>query len=178
MEKTVVKVRKKPVIYDAGKPWSKMTVVEKRKTLAQDVILQTKAKFINPTQGEYCNLNVDTDNLQKDLQQKGACDVCAMGSLMVASIIKTNKFYGSWTDDNIVDRLEKVFSEGHLRLIECAFEGKIIAGAGVLYNDENEAIVDRAYDLNNKYFSEDTRLIAIMRNIIKDPNGKFLGCKF
>jgi len=171
-------------MYIVNKTWSKMTKVEKRKTLAQDVISQIKAQWIKPEQGFYCSLSasVDEANLQKDLQQKGACKVCAMGSLMVASIIKTNKFYNNWWDDeDIEDRLNNVFSVPHLRLIETAFEGRVYSYLPELINKDRtdlSDIVKKAIKFGEKYKIDKNRLIAIMNNIINDENGKFLSCKF
>lgn len=178
MEKQVTKRRK---FYRVDKPWSKMTTVEKRKTLAQDVILHVLNGAIKPTQGSYCDINdtkVNTDNLQEDLKKKGACDVCAMGGLMVASIIKTNRFYGIWDEDIIERRLRGTYSRGHLRLIETAFEGWVVGGHEFLEDDGGYNLPITKQAIRFKKDSAKNRLIAIMENIIADPKGKFLGNKF
>jgi len=176
-------MEKKVKFYRVDKPWSKMTAVEKRKTLAQDTILHILDGAIKPTRGDYCQLDsnkVDTDNLQEYLKQKGACNVCAMGGLMASSIIKTNKFYGSWSEDDIEKRLKGVYSRGHLRLIETAFEGWVVSGHDQLQDGygKNLPITKEAIKFRKGLGSSKPRLIAIMENIIADPNGKFLGCKF
>lgn len=168
--------------YRVDKPWSKMTIVEKRKTLAQDTILHILDGAIKPTRGDYCQLDstkVDTDNLQEDLKKKGACDVCAMGGLMVASIIRTNKFHGTWNEDTIEARLKGTYSRGHLRLIETAFEGWIVNGHDLLNDEKGKKlpITKEAIKFRKGLGTSKPRLIAIMENIIADPNGKFLGNK-
>lgn len=167
-------------MYKIDKSWSKMTKIEKRKTLAQDVILHIKSKYIIPQLKYYCDIDdniVNLDNLQEDLQKKNACNVCAMGSLMVASIIKTNKFDNYWDDYQIIDRLKGVFSEAHLRLIETAFEKKII-DKDLLTDNYREpiSIAQEAIKFGKKYLINN-RIIAIMKNIISDKKGKFLSNK-
>lgn len=158
-------------MYKINKDWSEMTDIEQRKTLAQDVIDQVKAGWVIPQAGYYCLLKVDTKGLQANLQTKESCEVCAMGSLMVASIIKTNEYEGLWNDYDIEDRLSDIFSKGHLRMIEAAFEKDDIL---FLETIEIESAVDFGYNYANK----EERLIAIMENIINDENGKFLSCEF
>lgn len=173
------------------KPWSKMTKVEKRKSIAKDVIFNVRKKIIEPANCEYGMVNFDTFHLsskefQSNLKTYG-CKACAMGALMAADIINRNNRDSNWMDYDIIKRFEGLFSEFQLRLIETAFEGCVITDvddrlrawrwddqSGML--DDTE-IAKKAIKFGNKYEDSNKRLIAIMNNIIKDPNGLFLGEK-
>lgn len=173
-------------MYRVDKIWSKMTIVEKRKTLAQDVINQVDLGWIIPARGVYCNVSIKAhikNDLQKGLQQKNSCNVCAMGALMASSIIKTNNFNTSWCSTDIIYRLNSIFSKSHLRLIEAAFEKDLIHKSGtkglVDNNGNYTDIVKKAIILGKQqYKSNKSRLKAIMKNIIQDEKGKFLGFKY
>lgn len=101
-----------------------------------------------------------------------------MGSLMAASIIKSNNFKYQWDADDIIKRFKGVFSKKHLRLMEIAFEKKlmVLVIESLFHKDQKD--VKEAILFGKSFKNPKDRLIGIMQNIITDPNGKFLGNKY
>lgn len=163
------------------KTWSKMTVVEKRKAIAADVIANIKNQILVITKADYCTLNISANSrkeFQQQLKTKRSCKVCAMGALMASDIINRNNalFLAGWDGDDVVSRLKNIFSEHQLRLIETAFEKSVIESLSTLYDDETDDITDlarNAIKFGSKYTDNKNRLVAIMNNIIADPKGLF-----
>ncbi len=165
------------------KSWSRMTKVEKRKSIASDVILQIKSKILNAKSGDYCDLNISYDSDSKEFQKnlgtiKNSCQACAMGSMMAADIISRNNYSGFWDSNSIIIRFKNIFSEFQLRLIETSFELEVIEREMEKLQDFDgnpTEISKKAIKFGSKYKNENNRLIAIMNNIIEDPKGLFFG---
>jgi hypothetical protein len=168
----------------------KLTKAEMRIEIAKDVIAQIKAKKYNPMQGRWveqadgpdyddwlfenattCKVDVRdyTNNINK-------CNVCALGSLFVSAVNKYNNVYGTYDSVSTYEVFSSIgtgekkspllryFSSSQLQLIEFTFEG----GIGAFYFHDNTPTVKRAYDFHEQYSNAKDRLIAIMKNIIKN----------
>lgn len=160
------------------KSWSKLSKVNKRKALAWDVIQQVKIGKIVPVEGLYTDIKIETGDTKTQLQKLETCTVCAMGSLMVCDILNRNNFKNNWSGEEIEDRFEGVFSRYQLRLIETAFEGFLVDDVNKKLSDEHFMVAKAIKFHENKYNYLDRTeglLISIMKNILKDKNGLFLG---
>jgi hypothetical protein len=104
------------------------------------------------------------------------CRVCALGGLVVACTLLNNHTKLSDLSDDffnlgetisegrkIVNGLNKVFSRSQLILIELAYEH----GLGY-FNGGDAGSSTAAINFGGKYDSEEKRLVAIMKNIVKN----------
>jgi hypothetical protein len=170
----------------------KLTKTEMRVAIAKDVIAQIKAKKYNPTQGTWvddenqsyeqwlydnardCKVDVRdyTNNIKK-------CNVCALGSLFVSAVNKYNNVYGTYwslssgevfntNETRNYNPLLRYFTIKQIRLIEYTFEG----GMGAVCFDDDHPMVNKAYAFYSRYPDSKDRLLAIMKNIVKN-NGTF-----
>ena len=176
----------------ANAAFAKMTKAQQRVTIAKDVIAGIKAKRLVANHDVYLGLghkeeNAIDDNpegsLQEQLKSIPECTVCAKGALFVCTVARRNQvkneelpgyYHENWNGDALSGLLGGVFSPYQLRLIETEFEGEDIEydGDG---REINAKMFSPKYNNNgfiNKDYMADTRLIAIMRNIIKN-NGTF-----
>lgn len=132
----------------------------------------------------------DKMSLQKILLASDTkCECCALGSILVSCVNFKNKVtFGEFDDGEALhfgtinkrERTDKtgikqLFTGRQLEMIETAFE----EGEGY-FSDGGDGRVslllkirEKCVDFGSKYNSEDTRLRAIMRNIIKN-NGIFI----
>lgn len=173
------------------KTWSRMNKQEKKIALCQDVIAQIKAGILTINTGAYVNIpyfHLDEKvELNKQLLERNPyCSVCAKGALFITDIIKRNHYKITNTryidSHEIIDRLKNVFSENELDLIETAFELTVINtdneylsnGDEDNYGGNYTYVAKEAVKFGEKYDDSEKRLIAIMKNIIK--NGNFLNC--
>ena len=164
--------------------FSRLPQWKQRMEIAKDVILQIKAKKFVAEEGIYLNIWTTDKGEQREglfsmqankaIKEKLAtCNVCAKGALFMSHIMKTNHCTVNELkhkrERNYIERL-KMFSQGQLDTIECAFEKSAI------YDREN---ILTGYDgnytplgLRAKEFStssdDNIRLIKIMNNIIKN----------
>ncbi len=138
--------------------FKKMTSAQKRVVLAQDVIQQIKANKLIPHTGDYLWVlgatDADYSKEADEVFKKRKCEVCALGAAFVAGVIRCDDLKLDYHNrDEMIDYLKKYFdfSDDQLTKIEDYFEG---------FN-YRKTFVD-------KYYDEDLRLIAIMKNIIKN----------
>jgi hypothetical protein len=171
----------------------KLTKAEMRVAIAKDVIAQIKAKKYNPVQGcwviwvdgpDYDDWLVDNSancrvDVQKYTKSIKKCNVCALGSLFVSAVNKYNNVYGTYmtvSTDQVFDTSEtnnrspllRYFTINQMRLIEYTFEG----GMGAVYFDDLKQMKGKADAFYSQYPDDKDRLLAIMKNIIKN-NGTF-----
>lgn len=184
----------KKVTYKPEIKFSGLSKAQKRVALAQDVVDQVRAKRFVPERGTWCEFDDSelselptTSGLQQAFIEKKLekCEVCALGALMMSTVLFKNKVtvgdmqdssvlhYDGWSeaDEKAVNQLHSIFPEAQLRLIELAFE----LGGGYFYWNEPESVLDedtRAVKFGRRYKSENTRIVGIMNNIIKN-NGTF-----
>jgi hypothetical protein len=168
----------------------KLTKAEMRIAIAKDVIAQIKAKKYNPTNGVWvvsdCGQEYDdwlltaASSCEVDVQvytkNINKCNVCALGSLFVSAVNKYNNVYGTFDSVSTYEVFSSIgteekkspllryFSSSQLQLIEFTFEG----GMGAFYFYDNSSTAERAYAFYEQYPDDKDRLIAIMKNIIKN----------
>lgn len=163
----------------------RLTKLQKRMLILKDALAQIKLQFLKPAHMGVCDLKYfddETGNGAKEILQKfktenDACYVCARGSLLLAGVMRFNKFSvddlttaehdGSYDEDSITDtKLKSWFSPKQLMMMETAFENS--------YNDIElgEDLWIRCADFGLRYRSPKRRLIAILENAIKNK-GEF-----
>lgn len=177
--------------------YKKMTKAEKRVAIAQDVIAQIKCETYVPQSGVYVDIDTSekSDDIGQDLddiEQKSAdllitegmvqCTVCAKGAMFMSHIRKdsdtcTLSDAMEGQDENVIEnRLTDTFSEEQLDLIESAFESD-----GSFYADNHDedsydddgdfspgSLGNKAQKYGSRYNDDQKRLLAIMRNIIRN----------
>jgi len=160
--------------------FNKMSKAKKRITIAEDVLASLKMGKYKAETGTYIevNTNKDHDSLPTDSQallrtEEVQCDVCAIGAIFASKVRKGNKcnydLFNGNNDSSLIANLKGIFNEIELRIIETAFEGE--AQSGLVKEADEEAAVSW-YEKNHPH-NADKRLVAIMKNIIKN-NGNFI----
>ena len=168
--------------------------------IAKDAIAQIKAERYSATCGEYLGMSLpiiksDEDPNEIDLQtvltddNNATCHVCALGSLLASrarlnnSVILPfdNTIYSDEVEvfadkDHCLDGLRPYFTKRNLSLIESAFE--LTNLESVDYESEAEAEkysieLYAATLFGERYYDEGDRLIAILRNVIRN-GGSFV----
>ena len=156
--------------------FEKMTKAERKAAVAKDVIALIDSGFFKvktdmyleaPTvfKGDYSSSTSDMLS-DKDLSdvltekaKKNACRVCAVGATFVATVMKRDQLNynaNGYSDDNMLEYLEDIFSGQELRMMERAFEA-----------------IEDGQAFGESFNSDELRLRAIMNIIIKN-NGKFI----
>jgi hypothetical protein len=117
---------------------------------------------------------------------KKHCNVCALGACLLSTVSLFNKFKfvseRSWwsdaayvrvNDDDLTERLGKVFTMSQMGLIEMAYE-KVEVGVGLQIPGfcARQGVKD-AIAFGKKYRGARARLEAIMKNIVKNK-GEFI----
>lgn len=175
------------------KTLSKMTKAEARVAIAKDALAQLRSRKYDAVGGIYVEFdkNLDlpdwgdssTESNRKANQQvcnlipkMGTCTVCARGALFLSTIRKFNHFTlgdwdrsGGYSDGCNRDTIETVedryFTDKQLSLIESTFEGE-------MFRKNDTELSDREYNncinFYSKYSSDHDRLVAILKNIIKN----------
>lgn len=158
---------------------------EKRVLIAKDVIKWIRSGMLRPGTGGYLNRGdfirsgrKSTDEIC-DLLLEGKvknCHVCAKGAMFLADIIRRDNFtvadLGFYFNSNI-PRVN-YFTEHQKNLIETAFEGSNYCMKWDNDKDEfkTSPLAGKAINFSKIYKKSEDRLIAIMKNIIKN-NGTF-----
>lgn len=153
-----------------------------RVAIAKDVIARVKAGKIEPWSGAFV-IDLpeasDGDDMRSVMRKHDKpCRACALGGLFLASLERRNGVtYGSVVDvgfsviglenEATVNYVSSVFGRDQAKLVEIAFE----QGRGYC-RDDGEAVT-RAEAFGARYDSDTDRLIAIMRNIIRN-DGDFV----
>lgn len=166
-----------------------------RVAIAKDTLEQIKQKFYRPMKDTYLELDfsdntnemrgeqvpVKLDELFRKLkEERSKCEVCGIGACFVSLVnlgdeVITKKAFESEVvedmdsvdDDFMRKKLRKVFTSNQLALIECAFEKDFT------FDDKSKAGVPRkkreaASEFGEAYYDHTDRLVAIMKNIIKN----------
>ena len=182
------------------KIFKEASAAEKRVLIAKDVIAQVKAKKIKPGRGAFVQFEGDhnIDAFCRELflkDQIKQCECCAIGGMLVSCTLysKTSAenfngicayrnfngicayLDGFPSEGGITGVLEKLFSISQLRLIEQTFE----CDNGFVksqHNDQRGKMFPKfsfkSSAFCGRYPKTKDRLVAIMRNIIKN-NGTF-----
>ena len=163
--------------------FSKMTKMQKRVALAEDVIASVRSKKYMADAGTYLSMDNKNDgscdatmNNYKNADVQ--CNVCAIGSLFMSRVKKSkigNLGRGIIHEDSdsMVKSLKGIFTNKELRLLEYAFEGDDIEGLFCDDTDEHDVIAFDCFSFHDKYSTDRGRLIGIMKNIIKNK-GNFI----
>lgn len=166
------------------KQWKEMTAAERRVALAKDVIAQIEAKKFLAKSNIFVRITKELPSFSELREQlpKVKCQVCAKGALFLAHVKLFNKCkVGSSgrlhiQDSEVKSRLGKIFSKLQMDMIEVAFEKR-----GFSHTSES-LIKERRYaqrplltekgtvcvEFGKKFRSVETRLVAIMENVIEN----------
>lgn len=162
----------------------KKTSPEKRRVLiAKDVIQQLNLnKFIAESrtylefnkESDFGFINLTTDDLNGSLKKHInnddlKCTVCGIGGIFASCVrinnnISAKKYNSNDEQSSIRNFLQKWFSIEQLILIESSFETMNFDDFGSV--DEN--LINKAIKFGKKYRTDNSRLISIMENIIKN----------
>ena len=140
--------------------------------------------------------NIDTNNnIQQAnlLVSQGviSCEVCAKGAIFMSHVMKTNscsvkEVKYSNSNEPVTDRVSEFFDRDQLNLIEAAFEENpdmytedaiddLDDGDDIIWDLPDpkeirkiEKLANKAVKFGDKYKTPHNRLIAIMKNIIKN----------
>lgn len=156
--------------------FAKLRPEEQRVAIAKDVIKQLRLKTLKAEHGTYLNLDkaaeVNGDAQLCDVIDGQKCEVCALGGMMIASVLLANELKVSevwWGGDRLygiggeacLSYLSRFFPYEQLKEIEAAFEGW------------TEAEHRRVKQFRPKLHGATKRLTAVMKNIIAN-NGTFV----
>jgi hypothetical protein len=162
--------------------FKKATDAQKRVLIAKDVLARVASRQYRVQAGQWIALGTWFDRRREPAQnlllEGETCAGCALGGLMMSCTVFNNKM----VTDNfqhydigrkvkskrpIPNGLNTFFSNEQLRLIETAFEkGLGFDGWGRAFN--NSAQAEAAVAFGSRFRGERTRLLAIMRNIVKN----------
>lgn len=179
------------------KLWSSLTRAEKRMAICKDALKQIALKKFIPKSDTYFQVKelnrswgndfvlqgktIASNGQLNEVMKKTTCTVCAKGALFAADILERNHMTiidgANVTNSSIASRLGGIFTGFQLDLIEVAFEKAIIRDtSGRLYvgtcGTEKSPIAKRAIAFGRKYGNATERLVAILKNIIKNK-GEF-----
>lgn len=177
------------------KKFNELTLKGQKMRIVRDAIQQIKAGVVVPEQGHYFKITGRRDrpdlswrealpskNLQKlFLKDQVECTACAKGSLFAGCVLNVNKVKTDDyldSEDLMKTKLRKWFSLKELDIIETSFEkGVITDDAGILEKYDNSGrcknteLGKQAIKFGRKYREPKARLLAILKNILK--NGTF-----
>ncbi len=168
------------------------TRAEKRVLIAKDVLAQIKANTLIPSSGSWVRLKSyyldgNTSLREVTLNKEAECKCCALGGLFLSCTLFNNKVtvadveYGKYEhldetirgEQKFSNGLNTIFSNAQLKLIENAFEQGGGAFNPYKRGDKPNATERKAIEFGERYSSDSKRMIAIMKNIIKN-NGTFV----
>lgn len=133
--------------------FKKLTVANKRITIAKDVIAAIRSHVYEPETGKYIHLfqvkdkwwspeDYENTDIQKELPKMKRCEVCAMGSCILSITKYENKLQFNDVGRNIEhfttetsDLIAEVFTPEQFAMIEIMFEGEY---TGVCYRADEE----------------------------------------
>lgn len=166
----------------------KPTKAERRVAIAKDVLAQLRLERYVATEGVYVDHRVaelastaPDKPLEKLLPQVKSCEVCALGACFLSAVRKYNdvkageiddpetfmRYDGSmmtehmFNDTTMRTKLARHFTDAQTGLIESAFERMPMGSL----TDEGAA---DAIDFGHCYDTDHDRLVAIMKNIVKN----------
>lgn len=161
--------------------------------ICYDALLQLRQKKIKPRKNVYLDLAESKkvgkrqSNLQLDqvIEKQSYCEACALGTLLVSrarifNSLKISNFMTEWGLDfcnsgdssgyHLMNSLLPYFEKEQLSLIEACFEGYGQGMAGRDCKVDSEKIIR---PFAKKYKTAESRLIAILKNIISN-DGLFI----
>jgi hypothetical protein len=142
---------------------------QERVLIAKDALKWVKAGVLTPMAGDYIVPENDLDPYDYGMDKVqlrdivlGKCQVCMKGALFLAKAVRYNNVLASQLDlaqCSMDTPMNEHFSPVQLSLIESAFEGW----------DH----VEGCEEFNSRYPDDSDRMIAILKNIIKNK-GTFI----
>lgn len=168
-------------------PFKQLPKHEQRVAIAKDVIKQLDANIIKAINGAYL-LDSETDMRSWGFLSSGAmgpvkvspgepCQACALGSLFVCAVEREEgadyrgiPIKASTAQPLIHENLAPYFDKLQLGMIEAAFERS--SRYVTEYDPDNQRLGYECVDFGDEYADPDTRMRAIMQNII-DNEGEF-----
>lgn len=154
-----------------------MTKKEKRIAVAKDALLQLKREVYLATRGVYFdgplrqNMNLIDDDQQQAkpflLKSEAKCAVCARGAILLSTIRKYNNCTIGALDLFDESVSYELFGDEALELMESAFELSTI-----FVTDSSEEKAYKAVEFGRKHETSHDRLVAILKNIVKNGNFK------
>lgn len=186
------KLKSLKALKESEAAFKRAPAAKKRVMIAKDVLLQLKLKKLIARSGVYVapgGLNdwgewLNVEGAPTDFREfmvapvtpAAQCTACALGSVFACAVkfkntVSTSAAGTVYSDDSSIKRyLSGVFTTEQLELIECAFERHDDhAGGG---RDASDA-VQNAVAFGRKHPVDKKRMIAIMKNIIKNE-GEFV----
>jgi hypothetical protein len=176
----------KKKIRDRERRFKQMTPERKRVAIAKDVIRSIELdKIITPNSGIYFDNRYfnriyyydETSDFEiRDilLENTPECTACAIGSMFLCTVLRDDnlsvKEFNTTHEQNFRGIIRRFFDEAQLDLIECAFERSPRYCTKLSNLDDD---VQKAVNFGKKYTKDRNRLIAIMKNIIRN-NGTFI----
>ena len=175
-----------------NKEFEQLPKNKQRVVIAQDVLAQIAANFIKPERQVFLalkrplhvNLTGSVKKLAKTKQIVG-CESCANGALLMALILKNNRFtmqdYLSYQgfvckldekDTKGLKLLLEIFSREQLALLESAFESGVNC-LDITFTGATKGKLTKFLKKHGKKGPE-SLMIEIMKNVIKN-DGNFLG---
>ena len=162
---------------------------QKRVRIASDAIAQIKAKKIIPEHHGYCAIDSYTSydtQLNQAIKANVRCKVCALGSLLVADVIKNNHLTideaNAYGFDQINNRLANIFDTKTLMILEYLYEDKNTGALSAILDGDfyfpSITFTDKELALYN-YYSENLpkdpkdRLLILLQNIVRN-DGEFI----
>ncbi len=170
----------------ANARFHKLPPAKQRVAIAKDVLASIRTRKLRPRRGRYLNINFgdgydvvySRGEIQPLLLGGAKCEACAVGSCFLSAARLGDKQKGIqdlWhIHQSPSSAARRHFSKEQLALMEFAFERFSVRmcssedGVGGLTSDLQAV----AAKFRNRYRSDESRLSAIMRNIIKNK-GEF-----
>lgn len=147
-----------------------------RVIICYDALLQLRQKKILPKTGCYLEplgvpKIVETEPMDKTLN-KIQCEACALGTIFASRVScfdglsneEVGFGWGGVCYDPMFADLEQYFDSQQLHLIEACFEGCFVSDT----NPKTEKEFDLIEKFFDKYQTAESRLIAILKNIINN----------
>ena len=175
------KLRK--LIADRNYRFKKLSPSQRRVRIAKDVIeLLSKKKITAAHQGYFLvrerknsfmnSLDyIDDEHQLHEVIESNHCEVCALGGMLAATVLRTDGFSASNSVDGfqVKLKLKEHFDAAQLELIESTFEESTGFMTRTLSLEEEEKI----FSFCKENSTPKKRLIKIMENIIEN-DGEFI----
>jgi hypothetical protein len=165
--------------------YKKLSPAERRVAVAKDALLNVQKDFWNPL-GGYVYVNLDEEicvehDMCSWLPGNAKCQVCARGALFLGALNKFNSWnphenharvkygeeYFKYIDPESFGDVEKnLWSSRQIAEIEYVFELERLGGA--VYQKWNNDEVELVKQWGKRYNTPKSRLIAILKNIIRN----------
>lgn len=174
------------ILDKANKEFRKLSKEKQRIAICQDALQQIQKGIFIPTErtyvqdGVFSDLIGETETQQCLLTSNTRCQACALGSLFLSGVRFKNSVSGNELEEydnyGIKNYFNGLFDSSNLSLVECAFEKDEAFASGAyqrVYNyDTSKYVIHeitiKAIDFGKKYKKPKERLVAILKNMIKN----------